>query len=139
MSLYNKIKKLSYKKYRALWLGYISELLIIFWLKCLLYKILVHRYVSYCGEIDIIAIKNDKLLFIEVKARKDMRDFERCFRHQQRLRIKKTAEQFLANYSQIANTNYQIYFLFYYIQWSKILPKISCIDWSYEFCMSKRY
>ncbi len=64
----NKKKKQSYFK------GYFAEFIAICFLKLKGYKILSHRYKTYVGEIDIIAVRGNRLAFIEVKSRKNKID-----------------------------------------------------------------
>lgn len=56
--------------------GYWGEFLATSILRIKGYRILAHRYKTFCGEIDIIAKRKDKIAFIEVKARKNE---EKCF------------------------------------------------------------
>lgn len=56
-------KKLSY------YYGLFSEWIVIIYLRFCGYRILYHRYITLKGEIDIVALSEDYLLFIEVKAR----------------------------------------------------------------------
>jgi len=61
------------------------------------YKIIAKRYKNPFGEIDIIAQKGKTLVFVEVKARKNIELIETILRSKQVLRIKNSAEIFLAN------------------------------------------
>ncbi|GHM58021.1 MAG: UPF0102 protein [Candidatus Mesenet longicola] len=47
--------------------GYVGEVIVLFFLKLKLYSIIKHRYKCHLGEVDIIACKKNKLLFVEVK------------------------------------------------------------------------
>ncbi len=60
------------------------------------YQIIAQRYKTKAGEIDIIALQDQTLVFIEVKARKKNELLETVLRHPQIMRIKKAAELFLA-------------------------------------------
>lgn len=56
-------KKLNY--YIGIW----AEFLVALYLKCGLYKIIAKRYKCPFGELDIIATKANKIIFVEVKKR----------------------------------------------------------------------
>lgn len=78
--------------------GLLAEYFVIFLYKLKLYKILGRRHKNYFGEIDIIASRGKRLVFIEVKARKK-RDFsfaDPLVTNKQIERIKKAAEFFLS-------------------------------------------
>lgn len=51
----------------AYFTGYIGEMVVLLFLRLKLYNIIKHRYKCYLGEIDIIACKKNRLLFVEVK------------------------------------------------------------------------
>ncbi len=76
--------------------GYLAEkyAMIFLWLKG--YKILAHRYKSKFGEIDIIAKKNNFIIFVEVKARYKKINVENVLNFYQINRIKISAENFMA-------------------------------------------
>lgn len=84
-------------------LGYFAEkyLMIFMWLKG--YKILKHRFKSRSGEIDIIAKKNNFIVFVEVKARYKKINVENVLNFNQIQRIKKSAENFLAKNQRFQN------------------------------------
>lgn len=71
------------------------------------YQILHHRKRYYTGEIDIIALRNKQIVFIEVKARSNHLD-DGLFSPKQQDRIKKSAALFISRNSQYQN--YQIRF-----------------------------
>ncbi len=48
-------------------IGYFGEILVLLFLKLRLYSIIKHRYKCCVGEIDLIASKKNKLIFVEVK------------------------------------------------------------------------
>ncbi|MCH8863119.1 MAG: YraN family protein [Proteobacteria bacterium] len=62
------------------------------------YRILEQRYKTPVGEIDIIAQRKDALIFIEVKARRRMRDAIESIGARQRQRITRAAEAYLARH-----------------------------------------
>lgn len=62
------------------------------------YRIIAKRYKTKCGEIDIIAYKQDTIVFIEVKARKTI---EKCFiaiNYHQMQRLQRASMIFLKNH-----------------------------------------
>jgi len=89
----NFTKKSSKKTYQF---GFFAEkyAMILLWLKG--YKILKHRYKSSFGEIDIIAKKNNYIVFVEVKARYKKINIENVLNFYQIQRIKKSAENFIS-------------------------------------------
>lgn len=60
------------------------------------YKILRRRYKAKCGEIDLVALKDKTLVFVEVKARKKDELIEVLLRPQQVSRIRNAALMFMA-------------------------------------------
>ena len=76
--------------------GIIAEYIAIFILKIKLYKIIATRYRSFTGEIDIIAMKGNSIIFVEVKARKNFNPNYELISSKQIKRIKNTASLFLA-------------------------------------------
>lgn len=74
--------------------GLFAEYIIILLYRLKLYTILHHRKKTYVGEIDIIALKKDCLVFIEVKARKGGLS-EDIVSQKQQLRLRNAALLFL--------------------------------------------
>ena len=68
------------------------------------YQILHHRKRYYVGEIDIIALRNKEIVFIEVKARSSKID-DRFVSFNQQRRITRAAEMFLRSNSKYRNYN----------------------------------
>jgi len=56
-------RKINYK------IGLIAEFIAALYLRCKFYNIIAQRYKCYFGELDIIAIRGNKIVFIEVKKR----------------------------------------------------------------------
>ncbi|WP_341764144.1 YraN family protein [Candidatus Tisiphia endosymbiont of Beris chalybata] len=83
-------------------LGLIAEYITIIIYKLQFYQILYHRKKYYVGEIDIIALRGQKLVFIEVKARKSLE--YRILSTKQQTRIKRSVSIFLNS-----NPKYQNY------------------------------
>jgi putative endonuclease len=75
------------------------------------YKILSHRYKSRFGEIDIIAKKSRKIVFVEVKARRAKSTIEEVLRPKQLNRIKRAAEFFIATNPQFQNYDLRFDFI----------------------------
>lgn len=76
--------------------GLFAEKYAIFWLIIKGYKILEWRYKSQVGEIDIIALKNNFIIFVEVKStqKKDL-NIELVLRRNQIKRIFRASQIFL--------------------------------------------
>lgn len=83
-------KKKSYK------LGLFAESLAAFYLRICFYSIISRRYKSDVGEVDIIARRGKRLVFIEVKARKNKDDAYAAFTLHQQNRIVRAAKLFIA-------------------------------------------
>jgi len=100
MKFHHKIKNPSKKTYQF---GYFAEkyVMIFLWIKG--YKILKHRYRSNFGEIDIIAKKNNFIIFVEVKARYKKINIENVLNFHQIERIKKSAEHFISKNKKLQN------------------------------------
>ncbi len=64
----------SAKRYQAWRFGLKAELVVAGLLRCKGYRILVRRYKTPVGEIDLIARRGRLLCFIEVKARRQLSD-----------------------------------------------------------------
>ncbi len=93
--------------------GFFAEYFAIFLYKLKFYKILHHRKKYFIGEIDIIAVRAKKIIFIEVKARKGKFN-ENIISYHQQNRIRKSAELFLSNNPQYYN--YDVRFDLVFIQ-----------------------
>ena len=83
----------SYKK------GLLMEMLVIFILFIKGYKILKHRFKTKYGEIDIILLKNETLIFLEVKYRKNIDALTDVLTNKQINRIYKASQYFIRNFS----------------------------------------
>lgn len=82
--------------------GIIAEYLAVLLLKLKMYRIIAIRYRNYAGEIDIIAIRKNVIVFIEVKARSNDTDYELVQQKQIR-RIQNAASLFLAQHPKYQN------------------------------------
>lgn len=87
--------------------GLLSEHVAALFLQLKFYKIIERRYKCKLGEVDLIARKGNKVVFIEVKARKDtsLMDFISI---KQKNRIIKAAEYFILTHPKYKN--YQVSF-----------------------------
>jgi putative endonuclease len=84
-----------------------AEMQAIKWLKNQKYKILFHRYKTKYGEIDIIAQKDDYIIFFEVKKRKNMYDSHFAINPLQQQRIIDTANYFIQQNSTFTENNFR--------------------------------
>jgi putative endonuclease len=84
--------------------GLIAEYICIIIYKLKFYQILHHRKRYYVGEIDIIALRNKEIVFIEVKARSSKID-DRFLSFVQQKRIKNAAKIFLSSNSKYSGYN----------------------------------
>ncbi|MDR2157788.1 MAG: YraN family protein [Holosporaceae bacterium] len=75
--------------------GRLGEFIAALLLKIKGYKILARRYKTPCGEIDIIAQKDNIIAFIEVKSRKTIEKCHNAVAQKQLKRIQRASEIFL--------------------------------------------
>ena len=87
--------------------GLLAEYIAIMSYLCRFYTILAHRYKSKVGEVDFIATRGNKIIFIEVKARKTGM-VEGIVSEKQQRRVRRTAELYLLRHRQYSN--YEIRF-----------------------------
>ncbi len=66
------------------------------------YRILARGYLARGGEIDIVAAKDDALVFVEVKARPTLEEALTAVTPQKRERISRAARQFLVEHPAFA-------------------------------------
>ncbi len=76
---------------RGLW----AEALSRFWLRLKLYRIVASRAKTPLGEIDIIAVRGQTLVFVEVKARPEAGQAAEAVSSQQKERLARAAALFL--------------------------------------------
>ena len=96
---YKRVRQLIFvdtSKKRAEQFGRIAETIAVLFLRMKLYTILARRYRNRAGEIDIIAIRNKTIAFVEVKARRGYGGSEVLATEQQK-RIMAAAELFMSN------------------------------------------
>lgn len=75
------------QKKKAFYLGIEAEQQVAQYLHSLSYDIIASRYKTKYGEIDIIAKKNNIIIFVEVKARKDISTIYESITARQKQRI----------------------------------------------------
>ncbi len=73
-----------------------AEFLAALFLRLKGYRILETRFKTKQGEIDLIAAKKDLLIFVEVKARRDLMTARESVSYQSQQRIKKASHLFIA-------------------------------------------
>jgi putative endonuclease len=83
------------KAYRQ---GLFAETLAAFLFRLKGYKIIAQRYRSPVGEIDLVALKNKRLVFVEVKRRKALDDAAWTVPAKQKRRIVRAAQYWLASH-----------------------------------------
>ncbi|AAZ68108.1 YraN family protein [Ehrlichia canis] len=115
-----QIKK-NYLKVTYNMIGYLGEVIIIWILKCKRYHIIKHRYKCTLGEVDIIAFKNQTLVFIEVKTSILRSEIPITYKQQQS--IIRVAKHFITYYTKFEK--YNIRFDLYFLSLSKGLIHIT--------------
>lgn len=80
-------------------LGRQAEFLAANYLRLKGYRILEKRYKTRQGEIDLIAVRKDLLVMVEVKAREDLQAARESVTYTSQQRIKKAAQQFISRKS----------------------------------------
>lgn len=89
-------KNASYKK--GLW----AEYYCLFFLFLCGYRVLKHRYKTHLGEIDLIAIHKNTVVFLEIKARKAVEDGLYAVHPTAQKRIRNAAQSFLSQHPHYA-------------------------------------
>ncbi len=97
--------------------GLLAEKIAINFLQIKGYKILNHRYKTKFGEIDLIAQKDNFIVFVEVKARKKSTNIEEILSWHQINRIKVAAQIFIDQNQQYNHHNFR----FDYIEINRFL------------------
>ncbi len=109
-------------KKKVSWLfGYLAEILVIFILFVSGYRIVNHRLRNFYGEIDIIAIKNKALFFVEVKWRRKLDMSLNPMPCYQMKRIKRAAHYFLEKNNYGRYKTFDVFFVLYRLSWFSIL------------------
>lgn len=108
-------------------IGYIGEVIVLLFLRLKLYSIIKHRYKCYLGEIDIIACKKNKLLFVEVKT--SLFGDEVPISSFQRNAIINSAKYFLSLNSQFQKFTLSFDFCFLSLRRLPVYIKNAWIEW----------
>lgn len=91
--------------------GLLAEIIVLISLKFRFYKILKWRYRNKSGEIDIIALKGQKIIFFEVKARRKKARIDDILQNYQIERIKNSAQIFIAKNNHLKKYRWQFDFI----------------------------
>ncbi|AIL65219.1 hypothetical protein NOVO_04180 [Rickettsiales bacterium Ac37b] len=91
-------------------LGIVSEKLAVLFLKFKLYRVIATRVRNKFGEIDIIAYKNNTLIFIEVKLRTSAVYLYEAITYKQKKRITRAATLFSSTNMKFINANMRFNF-----------------------------
>ncbi|AKK20188.1 YraN family protein [Candidatus Liberibacter africanus] len=94
---------MSHKRRQALRYGFFAEVLSAIFLMIKGWKIIALRYRNRCGEIDIIARRNNFVIFVEVKARKNFQNAIFAVSNKNCKRIRAASKIWIAQ-----QTNYQL-------------------------------
>ena len=83
-------------------LGLFGEYIALLYLVCKGYRILYHRYKAKTGEVDIVAMRGELLVFVEVKTRRDLSflPLSEIISPQQLRRLHNTADWFRVYHKQ---------------------------------------
>lgn len=87
--------------------GLRAEMSAVWYLRLNGYKILEQRYKTKVGEIDIIAIKGNQIIFIEVKARPSVEAALESITPTMKNRIEKTALTYISKQNNLAFNNFR--------------------------------
>jgi putative endonuclease len=90
------------KRKQAHRFGLTAEKLAVFYLRCKCYRILSERYRNHQGEIDIVAVRGDTLVAVEVKARRTMEGCEETVTPLKQQRVARAMEGLLCGQGEIA-------------------------------------
>lgn len=93
-------KKSRIKNYK---LGIFAEACATIYLRCKLYRIVARRMRNHFGEIDIIALRGNCLICIEVKTRSSKESLDEVLTAKQKNRIINAAASFIARHPEFSN------------------------------------
>jgi putative endonuclease len=102
------VKKSKKDKRRAYLFGIIAEYFALLWLIFKGYRIIRRRFYCKQGEIDIIAYRGKRLVFVEVKARRKLEDCAASITHTKLQKFHKAVCYFITKNPRYANSYYQI-------------------------------
>jgi len=95
------------KKIVAFTFGLTAETRSAWLLRCKGYRILARRAKHPVGEIDLVAKRGKLLAFVEVKARRSVGEAIHSITHNQRRRIERAAEAFVAHNPTLAGCDWR--------------------------------
>ena len=81
------------------------------YLKSIGYEVLEQRVRTPYGELDLVASKNDTMVFIEVKARKSIRNHKDCINKKQQIRNINAATHFLSDKNHLGDIRFDAVFV----------------------------
>jgi putative endonuclease len=87
------------RRYRR---GWLSEHLAAAFLMAKGYRVLARRQKTPAGEIDLIAVRGHRLVFVEVKQRASLAEAEASIGPRQRARVRRAADLWLARHPRYA-------------------------------------
>lgn len=104
--------------------GLFAEFIARLYLRLHGYKIVKSRYITgrntNRAEIDIIAKRNDTLVFIEVKNRKSVQNAWDAITPKQAARLRRAAETYITQYKWMGNARFDVIFVCgHHIYWVK--------------------
>lgn len=77
-------------------MGWLAEMAAVIVLTCKGYRVLARRYKTHAGEVDIVAVRRNRLVFVEVKYRRSRLDAEASITPNLRRRTRQAAQLWLA-------------------------------------------
>lgn len=83
---------------RAFWRGHYAEYVAAAFLMAKGHRILAHRFKTHLGEIDLIAKRGRRVVFVEVKRRATIEDCQAAVTHQTRHRVHGAADLWLGRH-----------------------------------------
>jgi len=101
-------KQILKKRRRAHRRGIVAEKVAEFLLRLKGYRIIVRRYRKPVGEIDLIVLRNNTIVAVEVKLRKDLDKALHAVGHIQQRRIRRALEVFLASNPQYSECDVRL-------------------------------
>ena len=97
------------KKQKSYWFGIFAEYWVIIIFSFIGYKFIARRYKTKLGEIDLIFLKNNNLVIVEVKARKNKNiEIGEVVSYKQCQRILNATKLFLNKNKKYSNLNIRI-------------------------------
>lgn len=91
------------RKQKSYRFGHYAEHVVVWYLRLRGYVVLARRYKSPFGEVDIIVRRGKTLVFVEVKARRNVQGGDDVLSPRQRERITRSALAFVSRYPRYAD------------------------------------